>query len=134
MCAEANIARKQEAQQDTDVETTGQRPVFLPHTDIYEREDAIVVMAEMPGVKRDDVDVNLENNELMVSGHAEEPRVEGHELCYAEYETGDYRRRFRISSPINAEKIDASMKNGVLRVVLPKSKEAKPRKVQVKAQ
>jgi HSP20 family protein len=134
MCAEANIARKQEAQQGTDIETTRQRPIFLPHTDIYEREDAIVVVAEMPGVNRDDVDVNLENNELTVSGHAEGPQVEGHELSYAEYETGDYQRRFRISAPIDAEKIDASMKDGVLRVILPKSKEAQPRKVEVKAQ
>jgi HSP20 family protein len=134
MCAEANITRRQDTQQGAEIEATRPRTVFLPHTDIYERQDAIVVVAEMPGVKRDDVDINLQNSELTITGRAQEERVEGHELSYAEYETGDYERKFRISAAIDADKIDASMKNGVLRVVLPKSKETLPRKVEVKAQ
>lgn len=133
MCAETNVMERQEAQQGTEVEATRARTVFLPRTDIYEREDSIIVVAEMPGVSRESVDVDLENNELTIAGRARERRIEGHELSYAEYETGDYRRKFRITTPVDADRIDASMKNGVLQVMLPKSKEAQPRKVDVKA-
>jgi len=104
-----------------------------PDFDDFEREREIVVVAEMPGVRRDAVDVNLEDDELRISGRVDEPALEGHELAYAEYEIGDYERTFRITGGIDSEGIDATMKNGVLRIVLPKSKEAMPQKISVKA-
>lgn len=133
MSAETNITQKQQTQKSTEVEATRAKPVFLPRTDIFEREKEIVVMAEMPGVKRDAVDVNLETDELRISGRVDETAIEGHELAYAEYEVGDYERTFRITGGIDADKIDATMKNGVLQIVLPKSKEAMPQKISVKA-
>ncbi len=133
MSAEANITQKQPAQQSTEVETIRARPVFLPRTDIFEREKEIVVLAEMPGVKRDAVDVNLEDDELRIAGRVDEAAIPGHELAYAEYEIGDYERTFRIRGGIDADGIDATMKNGVLQIVLPKSKEAMPQKISVKA-
>lgn len=133
MNPETNIAQKQQSQPSTEVEATRARPVFLPRTDIFERENEIVVMAEMPGVKRDAVDVNLEGDELRIAGRVDQPAIEGHELAYAEYEIGDYERTFRIAGGIDSDKIDATMKSGVLQIVLPKSKEAMPQKINVKA-
>jgi HSP20 family molecular chaperone IbpA len=133
MAAETNITEKQQAEQGPEIEGTRAQPVFLPCTDIFEREDAIVVMADMPGVSPDTVDVDLIGNELTIAGRVDETSIEGHSLSYAEYEVGDYRRRFRISGGIEADKIDATIKNGVLQVVLPKSKEAEPQKITVKA-
>lgn len=135
MNPENNLTQKQQAQQGTEVEATRARPVFLPRTDIYERENEIVVMAEMPGVRPDAVDValDLEADELRIAGRVNQVAIEGHELAYAEYEIGDYERTFRITGGIDAEHIDATMKNGVLRIVLPKSKEAMPHKISVKA-
>lgn len=132
MGAEANVMEKQPAQQGQGVETTRVRPVFLPCTDIYEHEEAMVVVADMPGVGPEAVDVNLEGDELTIRGRVHEAAIEGHELTYAEYESGDFERRFRIVGRIDADKIDATIKNGVLQVVLPKSKEAQPQKIIVK--
>jgi HSP20 family protein len=133
MCAESNIMEKQEAQQGQEAEATRARPVFLPCTDIFEREDAIVVRANMPGVGPEAVEVDLTGNELTISGRVADPALEGHTPSSWEYEVGDYRRRFRLSGGIDAAKIDATIKNGVLQVVLPKSKEAPPQKITVKA-
>ncbi len=133
MCADANIMEKQKAEQGQEVEATRARPVFLPCTDIFEREDAIVVVADMPGVGPEAVDVDLTGDELTISGRVADPAVAGHTLSSWEYEVGDYRRRFRLSGGIDADKIEATIKNGVLQVVLPKAKEAQPQKITVKA-
>ena len=132
MGAEANVTEKQQAQRGQGVEATRARPVFLPCTDIYEQEDAIVVVADMPGVGPDSVDVHLEGDELTIRGRVDEASIEGHELTYAEYESGDFERRLRIFGEIDADKIDATIKNGVLHVVLPKSKGVPPQKIIVK--
>lgn len=133
MRPETSISERREAQRGEEVETTRARPTYLPRTDIYERKDAIVVVTEMPGVSRDGVDVDLDRNELTITGHVDETSIEGHELSYAEYEVGDYQRQFQISGAIDADRIDARMKNGVLHVTLPKSKKAQPRKIGVQA-
>lgn len=133
MGADTNIMEKQKAEQGPEVEATRARPVFLPCTDIFEREDAIVVLADMPGVGPEAVEVDLTGNELTISGRVADPALEGHTLSSWEYQVGDYRRRFRLSGGIDADKIDATIKNGVLQVVLPKSKEAQPQKITVKA-
>jgi HSP20 family protein len=133
MCAESTIMEKQKAERGQEVEATRARPVFLPCTDIFEREDAIVVVADMPGVGPEAVDVDLTGNELTISGRVADPVIEGHTLSSWEYEVGDYRRKFRLSGGIDADKIEATIKNGVLQVVLPKSKEAPPQKITVKA-
>jgi len=133
MCAQTNAMEKQQTPAGQEVEATRARPVSQPCTDIFEREDAIVVLADMPGVGPDAVEVDLAGNELTISGRVDEAAIEGHSLAYAEYEVGDYQRRFRISGGIDADKIDATIKDGVLQVILPKSKEAQPHKITVKA-
>jgi HSP20 family protein len=134
MSPEASIAeRKQEVQPSGEFEATRSRPTFLPCANIHEREDSIMLIVEMPGVRQEDVEVNLEADKLTIVGHVAATAIEGHELSYAEYEVGDYERRFRISGPIDTGHVEASMKNGVLRIVLKKSKKAAPHKINVQA-
>jgi len=132
MTTETKDIQKQETHRTGNIERTRDRKLFVPRADIYEQEDAIVVTAEMPGVDKESVDISLDHNELTITGRVKEKPVEEHTLAYAEYDIGDYQRSFRILEEIEADKIDASMKNGVLKVVLPKVPEAKPKKIAVK--
>ncbi len=110
------------------------RPVYLPATDVYERQDAIVVVADMPGVSEKDVEINLENEILTLQGTTQPTEQEGFDALYSEFVAGDYERAFAISEDVDRERIKATMKNGVLRVELPKSEKAQPRKIAVQAE
>jgi HSP20 family molecular chaperone IbpA len=106
---------------ESDAERTRSGVAFVPRADIYETDETIVVVADMPGVDEKSVDITLENNVLSINGHVE-PRVpEGYGLSYAEYREGDYQRRFSISNQIDQDKIEATVRDGVLRLLLPKS-------------
>jgi HSP20 family protein len=111
-------------------ELTQTRPVFVPAVDICEAENELVLMADMPGVKNDDVEIHLEENQLTIRGRVlEEPRRTT--PVYTEYRTGDYYRKFTVSNIIDQSRIEANMKDGVLRVTLPKAEAAKPRQIKV---
>jgi HSP20 family protein len=126
------MATEMQEKMDTRMmEGTQERPLCIPRTDIYEREDAIVIEAEMPGVSRDGVNVELKDNELTITGQARNEPVVGHRQVETEFAISDYRRVFRIEG-IDPDKIDATMHYGVLRVVLPKAEELRPRKIAVK--
>ena len=115
------------------VERTRSTRVFTPNTDIYEKEDALVLLADMPGVDDKSIDINVERNTLTIEGRIQPEEMEGREPLYSEYVTGDYRRSFTLSNEIDAGRIQASIKDGVLRLVLPKAKEAVPRKIEVQS-
>ena len=117
---------------ETKAELTQTRPVFVPAVDIYETNDALVLLADMPGVSNDGVEIHLEDNELTIRGKVKEEK-KGHAPLYTEYRSGDYFRRFTLSNIIDQDKIEAVMKDGVLKVMLPKAEAAKPRQIQVKA-
>ena len=130
---EPNVIEKNKAQTPAEIERTRERTVFIPRTDIYERDDALVLAADMPGVDESTVDVNVERRELTISGRMEKEQIENHCLTYAEYDTGDFERTFTLAEEVDVEKIEATVKNGVLRLILPKSEKAKPKKITVKA-
>jgi HSP20 family molecular chaperone IbpA len=113
-------------------ERTRTRPVFIPRTDIYETQDNVVLLVDMPGVAPDAVDITLEKRTLAIYGHAKDQQHQNYRQVYAEYGAGDYERVFTLSEDIDREGIEASQKNGVLRLVLPKSAPAKARKIQLK--
>jgi HSP20 family molecular chaperone IbpA len=113
-------------------ERTRTRPVFVPRTDIYETQDNVVLLVDMPGVATDGVDITLEKRTLAIRGYAAEQRHQDYRQIYAEYDLGDYERVFALSEDIDREHIEASQKNGVLRLVLPKAAPAKARKIQLK--
>ncbi|WP_119458708.1 Hsp20/alpha crystallin family protein [Rhodospirillaceae bacterium SYSU D60014] len=114
-------------------ERTHARAVFVPRTDIYETEESIILLAEMPGVAPDAVDITLEKRLLTIHGHAGDQEHEGYRQIYAEYAEGDYERVFTLSEDIDQDRIEASQSDGILRLVLPKAEPAKARKIQVKA-
>ncbi len=122
---------KQELEQ-SEAERTRAGIVFVPRADIYEVEDAIYVVCDMPGVSEQSISITLEDHILTIDGHVESEQPEGYQLAYAEYRIGDYQRRFSVSSEIDQEAIEAKLKNGVLRLHLPKSKPS-ARKITVAA-
>jgi len=125
---------KQVAQVPVEVERTRLRKVYIPRVDIYETKDAIVLVADMPGVDEKTVDITLENRVLTVRGTTETEAFKGHTVAYAEYDTGDYERSFTISDEVDHDRIEAKVSNGVLRLTLPKAEHAKVRKIAIKAQ
>jgi HSP20 family molecular chaperone IbpA len=106
-------------------------PTYEPRTDIYERDDAIVIEAEMPGVSHDGVDIQLKDKELTIVGRTSSKPMEGYRRIETEFTAGDYRRTFRIEG-INVDKIDATMRHGVLHIVLPKAEALQPRRIAIK--
>jgi HSP20 family protein len=109
------------------------RPVFLPPADIYETRDNIVVLAEMPGVAPDGVDITLERRVLTIRGRSASGDHTGYQRVYNEYSDGDYERVFTLSENIDRDRIEATLKDGVLNLVLPKAESAKARKIELKA-
>ena len=124
------IPEKKEVQ--TGAESTRNVPVFIPAVDIYETDHELTLMADMPGVPIENVDIDLEGEQLTIRGVMPESDGAGRVLL-REYAVGDYYRQFTLSNDIDREKIQASMKDGVLKLVLPKAEAAKPRKIEVKS-
>ena len=104
---------------------------YVPYSDIYETDDALRVVMEIPGVERKDVDVALENDILRVDARIDFSKYEGMEPVYTEYNVGHYTRSFTISNKIDQERISAQLEDGVLTLTLPKAKEAQPRRIQI---
>jgi HSP20 family molecular chaperone IbpA len=108
------------------------RPVFLPPADIYETNDVIVVMAEMPGVGPAGVDITLERRVLTIRGRSAANEHTGYQRVYNEYADGDYERVFTLSEAIDRDKIEATLRDGVLHLVLPKAEPARARRIELK--
>lgn len=125
--------KKQEAEIVEGAERTHNNRVFVPRVDIYETNEEIVVVADMPGVDESGVDILLEKKELKISGFVKPFEPEGFQLAYQEYAVGDYERSFTLSEEIDRNRIEAKMKDGVLQLHLPKAPEFKTRKIEVKA-
>ncbi len=128
----ANEIQAVRAQAPAGAEHTRDRKVFIPPVDIVESPDAIILTADMPGVDDKNVSVTLEKGVLSVLGEIEPASVKDRKLAYAEYEIGDYERAFTLSDEIDQDRIEATVKNGVLRLVLPKTETARTRRIPVK--
>ena len=104
---------------------------YVPYADIYETDDALSVVMEMPGVEKKDLNVALENDVLRVDGRIDFSKYEGMEPVYTEYNVGHYTRSFTLSNKIDQERISAQLDDGVLTLTLPKAKEAQPRRISI---
>ncbi|MHB1219965.1 MAG: Hsp20/alpha crystallin family protein [Alphaproteobacteria bacterium] len=113
-------------------ESTKSKPVIIPRADIYETEENIVVLADMPGVGPENLDVSIEGRALTIRGHVPEHAHAGSRLMHAEYGDADYQRVFTISEEIDRDRISARQRNGLLILELPKAAAAKARKIEVR--
>jgi HSP20 family molecular chaperone IbpA len=117
----------------TGAESTRPGLVFTPAVDIFETEDAITVFADMPGVKPDGVKVDLNENVLSLDGSVSPLEGDNEVVLVREFNVGSFHREFRLSNLVDRTKIDATMKDGVLRLTLPKAEAARPRKIEVRS-
>jgi HSP20 family molecular chaperone IbpA len=127
------LQAKEKAEVTTPAEQTRPGLVFTPAVDIFETEKEITLLADMPGVKAGDLNIDLNENVLTLDGEVESPEGSDEADVIREYQTGKYYRQFTLSQVIDQSKIDAEMKGGVLRLRLPKVEAATPRKITVKS-
>jgi HSP20 family protein len=130
---------------DNELRPTGQReagrnraegtrgaPYFSPQVDIFETQEALTLVADMPGVEGGGVEIDLKENVLTLQGNRSPSQTQGLSAIYQEYQEGNYYRQFILSEIVDQDKITAEMAGGVLRVTLPKVSKARPRKIEVK--
>jgi HSP20 family protein len=104
---------------------------YLPYADIYETDEALSVVMEMPGVEKQNLEVALENDVLRVDARIDFSKYEGMEPVYTEYNIGHYSRSFTLSKKIDQDGISAQLDDGVLTLTLPKAQEAQPRRISI---
>ncbi len=112
-------------------ESTVPARVYLPVTDIFETERGLTVVMEMPGVSKESVAVEVDNDIVTVTGQIDFSKYEGLQPLYTEYNIGNYSRSFQLSDKIDQDGIKAELKDGVMTLVLPKAEKAKPRRIAV---
>jgi HSP20 family protein len=105
---------------------------YVPYTDVYETEEALTLVMEMPGVDREAVEIELKEDVLRVEGKIDSSKYEGMEPVYTEYNVGHYARSFALSDRVDQEHISAQLEDGVLTLTLPKVAEARPRRIALK--
>ena len=132
---ETKEVAKVESRKPVKTEFEGEKTVsgkyYIPMTDIIETEKCLVITMDVPGVKRENINVMLENNVLEVDAKIDFTPYADINPVYTEYNVGHYTRKFTVSNAIDTEKIDANLADGVLTLTLPKAPESQPRKIQV---
>jgi HSP20 family protein len=132
MAPKQELQVQQKRELETKEEATIPARTFLPTADIFEAEDALHVVLEMPGVEKDNINVIVREDVLNVEGRLDFAKYKDLRPLYTEYNIGNYSRSFRLSSAIDQNKIGAELRDGVLSLTLPKVEEAKPRTIQIK--
>jgi HSP20 family molecular chaperone IbpA len=131
MATAQELAVREKKELATKEEKTSPGRYYVPYADIYETEDALTVVMEMPGVEKQALDIALENDIVKVDGRIDFAKYEGMEPVYTEYNVGHYTRSFTLSNKIDQDRISAQLDDGVLTLTLPKAKEAQPRKISI---
>ncbi len=108
------------------------RDALVPPVDIYEDQDSVTLLADLPGVAKDGLDVHIDKDTLQISGSRTAVDSGQVKNQYTEFPMKDYYRAFTIGDEIDRDKISAQMNSGVLKVVLPKAEKAKPKKINIK--
>jgi HSP20 family protein len=126
---EVQVQQKREVEKERESTIPARR--YLPVTDIFETDQALTVVLEMPGVDKNRVDLRVENDILSVEGQVDLSKYQGLAPLYIEYSVGNYARSFQLSSKIEQDRITAELKDGVMTLVLPKAEKAQPRRIAV---
>jgi HSP20 family molecular chaperone IbpA len=124
---------KEEVSTPEGVESTRPGRTYVPRVDIYESKDGIWMWADLPGVDENSLDITLEKSVLTLEAQASMLWPEGYDLAHAEYETGNYHRAFKLSDNVDQDKIEATIKNGVLKIRMPFGPGPQKRQIQVQA-
>lgn len=127
------LKAKEKAEVTSQAEQTTPGVVFNPAVDIFEREQDLTILADMPGVKAKDLTIDLRENILTLLGNVESPEGQDETEVLKEYRIGKFYRQFNLSEVIDQAKIEAELKDGVLTLKLPKVEKAAARKIEVKA-
>jgi HSP20 family molecular chaperone IbpA len=114
-------------------ENTRPGVTYLPNVDIVEKADELYVLVDMPGAKADQIDVDFENGTLAICGRAEPRQSDDTDYLLEEYGVGDFQRTFKVSEDVDAARISAEYRDGVLQLRLPKAESVKPRKISITA-
>jgi len=125
------MSNKLEKYNEKKLETVAERPVVAPRVDIFENDNELLLVADVPGVSKESLKVHLDHEELTIEGQVQEDAAGGAVLG-REYRPLDYRRSFVVPSGIDGSEISAELNNGVLKLHLPKAAELKPREIQVR--
>ena len=131
MASSRELAVQQKKELQPKEEKTIPARYFVPNADIYETDESLTVVLEMPGVEKKNVSVNLEGDALRVEGRIDFSKYDGLEPVYSEYNIGHYARAFSLSDKIDQSGISAALDDGVLTLTLRKAKEALPRKIPI---
>lgn len=110
-----------------------QQPCVVPPVDVFEDASGITLLADLPGVSREGLNIRVDGDSLAIEGTAAAVGPQNLELIYGEAQVPAYRRRFTLSRELDTSRIEAQLKDGVLRLAIPKAEEAKPRRIEVKA-
>lgn len=112
-------------------ESAEELQTLLPRVDVFENKDGILLVADMPGVPKDKLELRVENDTLLIEGEIAPDTPENMEPVYAEVRLSRYRRAFSLSSELDTSRIDAQLRDGVLNLRIPKQAHAQPRKIEV---
>jgi HSP20 family molecular chaperone IbpA len=117
---------------DVTQETAADRvSVLVPPVDIYEDETGFTLIADLPGVSKERLGIHVNGDNLLLEGDVSVPSPQGMNLFYAEIPASSYQRSFTLSRELDASRIEASLKDGVLKLRIPKAEEARPRRVEI---
>jgi HSP20 family protein len=108
-----------------------QQTFTVPPVDVFENEAAITLLADLPGVPRDQLHVRVDGDNLVLEATAATGGPENMQLVYGELQSPVFRRQFTLSRELDASRIEAQLRDGVLRLTIPKAEEARPRRIQV---
>jgi HSP20 family molecular chaperone IbpA len=133
MADSKDIKVREKQELTTPAEQTKPGAVFTPQVDIFETEKEITLLADIPGVKSDRLNIDLRDDILTITGDVDPVDAAAEEEVLVEFETGRFYRQFTLSEVIDQNKIDAKLGDGVLRLTLPKVEKATPRKIAIKS-
>lgn len=132
MNSELQTSERSGVPQQLPDEQARNQPFIVPPVDVFEDESGITVLADLPGVSRDRLGVRVDGDSLILEATAATFQPQDMQLVYGEARYPSYRRQFTLSRELDASRIEASLKDGVLKLGIPKLEEAKPRRIEVR--
>jgi HSP20 family protein len=127
------LRAKEKTEVVSNAEETKPGPIFTPAVDIFETDTALILLADLPGVKAENLSIDLREGVLALSTNLDISESPEEVDVLREYQTGNYYRKFNLSDVIDQSKIEAQLNDGVLRLTLPKIEAVAPRRIEVKA-